>query len=683
MYGIKNLLLFTPCTNNLPPPLAGQINAEITLKKFISENLLPMDIGMREKINHLNSNKNFLPKIAGRVFFSLLFIFSFFNPAIPQSPRWRVFNTTNSLLPDDQVKSIIIDREDTKWIGTAGGGLVKLTAGGKWTVYTSANSGLPDNFIDSISFDKSGTAWIASGSGVVKFEPGALSTADPKAGWTLFSSANSGLPFIRSILIDDAQNKWIGTLYGGLARMEPARIGSSHANWTIYANFNSRLPNNAVWPLAMDEDDNLWIGTRGGGLAKLIPGNARDNKPDEWIIFNSSNSGLPDNEVVSLKVAPGNIIWVGTVKGGAAQFNEKINQWKTFNTFNSGIPGEGTGCDELSTFNPDKPETWTISQFIRLVKRFSVLSSEHQKTVISQYNKYLTNNPKDVNALILYSDFAQIKGIVGLTRITEPGEIKPADDISVQIHAALDRALSVDPNNGDAYYRKSRQFSGSGVTAGKGKHDDHGNFSQAMQFARKAVNLAPDNALYREQLALLLVEERNFEEASAIMKPVIGGTHPLFRLISDFREFSVPQEAVFLKDETGALAAQLTDTGAIADYPGIRVHIYAIPYGVGDLELFFSKWFNEFVFFPVEKDRKNAISTYRQYVKFLDSRPFATSSKKELPSEITGGIELLVEQYIKTPGTKTPSFVNKLVEANPENGSLTDFCKLVFVNYRR
>jgi len=66
-------------------------------------------------------------------------------------------------LPDDDVRSIAIDSQGNKWIGTIEG-LAKFD-GLNWTVYTTYNSGLPDNWIQEIAFDNQDNKWICTKGG--------------------------------------------------------------------------------------------------------------------------------------------------------------------------------------------------------------------------------------------------------------------------------------------------------------------------------------------------------------------------------------------------------------------------------------------------------------------------------------------------------------------------------------
>jgi sugar lactone lactonase YvrE len=224
---------------------------------------------------------------------SLIFIIISTNFLFSQSKEWIGFTSGNFILS-------FADEGNYIWIGTAGGGLVKLNKStGEFIVYDKWNSGLPDNFIWSIAIDKQGNKWIGTPDGLAKFDG---------VNWTVYNTSNSGLPYnwVHAIAIDGGGNKWIGTSLG-LAKFDGV-------NWTVYKTSNSGLPDNFVMAIAIDGGGNKWIGTFGGGLAKFDGVN--------WTVYKTSNSGLPDNYVRAIVVDGQGNKWIGTDDGGLAVYRE-------------------------------------------------------------------------------------------------------------------------------------------------------------------------------------------------------------------------------------------------------------------------------------------------------------------------------------------------------------------------
>jgi ligand-binding sensor domain-containing protein len=153
---------------------------------------------------------------------SLALIFISTNFLLSQTQEWVVYTSGRYIF-------CLADEGNYLWIGTWGGGLVRLNKmTGEFIIYDKWNSGLPDNDV-------------------------------------------------RAIAIDAQGNKWIGTYWGGLAKFDGV-------NWTVYNTSNSGLPYNRVTAIAIDGQGNKWIGTP-GALAKF--------DGVKWTIYNPSNSGLP------------------------------------------------------------------------------------------------------------------------------------------------------------------------------------------------------------------------------------------------------------------------------------------------------------------------------------------------------------------------------------------------------
>lgn len=101
-----------------------------------------------------------------------------------------------------------------------------------------------------------------------------------------------------------------------------------HRTWTVYNTSNSGLPWNEVQAVAVAPDGSHWFGTLGGGVAHL-DGN-------EWTVYKTSNSGLPENNVHAILIDPDGAAWFGTFDRGVATFDG--TGWTTIDGSNSILP---------------------------------------------------------------------------------------------------------------------------------------------------------------------------------------------------------------------------------------------------------------------------------------------------------------------------------------------------------
>jgi ligand-binding sensor domain-containing protein len=126
-------------------------------------------------------------------------------------------------------------------------------------------------------------------------------------------------------------------------------LNAQYPEWMNYNVSNSGLPNNSVNSIAIDENGTKWIGTQYGGLTKF--------EDTIWTSYNTSNSGMPANWVMSIAIEAYGIKWIGTMNGGLVRFDD-IN-WTIYNNFNSGLPGvyvcdiaiDGSGMKWLVTLD--------------------------------------------------------------------------------------------------------------------------------------------------------------------------------------------------------------------------------------------------------------------------------------------------------------------------------------------
>lgn len=98
-----------------------------------------------------------------------------------------------------------------------------------------------------------------------------------------------------------------------------SRVSGQVSQWKMFTN------GNYITDIEADADT-VWVGTE-GGLVKIV-------KPTgETTFYNKLNSGLPDNYILTVEVAPDGKKWIGTATGGLSILDG--NTWKVFDTANS------------------------------------------------------------------------------------------------------------------------------------------------------------------------------------------------------------------------------------------------------------------------------------------------------------------------------------------------------------
>ena len=260
--------------------------------------------------------------------------------------QMTTYTTSNSGLVGNQVNTIAIDAQGTKWFGTGYDGVSKFD-GINWTTYTESNSGLVSNSVYTITIDAQGNKWFGTWGGVSKFDG---------TNWTSYTFVNSGLVenTVTAIAIDYQDNKWFGTMGGGVSKFDGT-------NWTTYTDVNSGLCGMSIRSIEIDALNKIWFGVW-GGVSKLDNSNwttylngeqvgpiaidAQDNKwvgtydpmgslshgafkydGTNWTTFDTLNSGLADNYVNSIAIDTHGNKWFGT-QGGVSMFNDTV--WTSY-----------------------------------------------------------------------------------------------------------------------------------------------------------------------------------------------------------------------------------------------------------------------------------------------------------------------------------------------------------------
>lgn len=279
------------------------------------------------------------------------------------SDWWTVYTSSNSALPLNTINTIVIDKNDHKWLATNGKGLA-IFDNNSFTVFNTANSGIPDNYVNDLLLESDGSVWVATNRGIAKFSG---------SEWIVYNRSNSQLPDdnVTCLAMDSRRNLWIGTFYGGLIKFD----GLSMTN---YNTDNSNMPVNRVASLAVDRNDQILIGTWGGGLVtfsgvtwivnNVVTSNIGNNyvtaitidsKFDKWIgktsqesfqggvavyndkfflNYNAYASPLLGSIITDIAVGPADVIWIASADGGLFRFDG--SKWDRYTSSNSGLPND-------------------------------------------------------------------------------------------------------------------------------------------------------------------------------------------------------------------------------------------------------------------------------------------------------------------------------------------------------
>jgi ligand-binding sensor domain-containing protein/signal transduction histidine kinase len=240
------------------------------------------------------------------------------------------------------ILSLLADREDNLWVGTAGKGLFRLRVqpvqlftredglpaddvraitadgrGGLWlafdcnatspltrwhdgtaTYYPTDQNGQALSCVSSLLRARDGSLWLAAGGDLVHYQAGAFER------FTLLDVHDEVA--INAIFEDRDGVLWIGLLDHGLARFD-------QGDWVTYTRRDG-LVNDSVHFITQDREGTLWIGTN-SGLSRFRDG-----------IFESftTDDGLPPGMVRSIYEDAAGTFWIGTYGGGLSRFSDGV-----------------------------------------------------------------------------------------------------------------------------------------------------------------------------------------------------------------------------------------------------------------------------------------------------------------------------------------------------------------------
>ncbi len=158
--------------------------------------------------------------------------------------RFVLFDRENtSAFRDNNIFCLTVSRDNTLWIGTEGGGLIRYRAG-QFLAF-SASDGLTNDFVRSVHEDSGGRLWIGTDDGLFKMSGDRIERVD----------GNNGVPAVAvHAIIEDSQGRlWVGG--SKLLRLQ----GGSVTEYRL-----GETSQNRVKSLVQTADGAVWAGTVSG-----------------------------------------------------------------------------------------------------------------------------------------------------------------------------------------------------------------------------------------------------------------------------------------------------------------------------------------------------------------------------------------------------------------------------------
>ena len=317
---------------------------------------------------------------------------------------WELHNTSNAGDMNNDIHDIAI-KDDTTWFGTANGVFRKHNNSFKTIPKPYDGSYFGSTNVNKLAFDYNDQLWIGSTARIYKLNDTI---------WTVYTNQNPAVPFnaffsVWGIAFDLGNSAWIGiTTFlghdGGVLNIYDTLI-------VLYDADLGEFPTNQGSEIIADQFGNIWFATWGSGLVKF---NGTD-----WEIFNTANSGIPDNSQRDVVIdETNNCVWVSIPNNGIAKYDGIT--WTHYTTTNSGLPFYDISFLEFDNNN----NLWMGSS-----NGLAMFNGYSDWTV---YN--MTNAPFNTNMInCIYIDDFNNKWIgtdVGLVIYNENGIIDHIDNVT-------------------------------------------------------------------------------------------------------------------------------------------------------------------------------------------------------------------------------------------------------------
>ncbi len=296
--------------------------------------------------------------------------------------QYKHNNQDSASISNNTIRKLFEDSNDNFWIATQGGGLNIFNYNNKnfRHIFHDRNDpqSLIGNSIFAITEDNRGTIWFAC------FNNGLSSISKDEIDKQIFTNYQYDKDLVntlcdksvRALFADKNEGIWIGTEEKGLDFYNLIERKFHHYEHNISDPYSLR--NNSVYAIFQDHIGNIWIGTYLGGVnITHLPNNAFK------IIQNveDDNNSLKNNNVWEFQEDKEGFIWIATDGGGLNRYDPKTGKFITYNTNNTNLNTDAILSVFIDSHDDISIGTWNggFSLFDKNTSSFQTYTSENSK----------------------------------------------------------------------------------------------------------------------------------------------------------------------------------------------------------------------------------------------------------------------------------------------------------------
>lgn len=254
--------------------------------------------------------------------------------------QWQKFSTNAALSAseDNSFSRMVVDRNGIKWMGTNRDGLLGFNDNG--LVFKKITAGpdtgnLPISDVRALAIDTRNQLWIGTTKGLRVLTNVGSFQSDEQPATRAIIIEDDGLAqellfeqFITDIVVDGANNKWIGTADSGVFMVSPDGQETKY-HFTIN---NSPLPSNVINDIDINSlTGEVFIATAKGLVSfKGVATKANDDLANVYVYPNPVRpgyvgtvkiAGLIDKATIKITDIEGNLVYETTAEGGTIEWD--------------------------------------------------------------------------------------------------------------------------------------------------------------------------------------------------------------------------------------------------------------------------------------------------------------------------------------------------------------------------